>query len=356
MSDVSAELHPVTASVFSRFYETGKRFLHCYVLGLFTLALSYPISAFSGNKPDIATVSGFANVLASLFAILAVVILLGKFVHMALVEKPDNPTKALFTWTKSQITQEYRLINTVHMLFSVSLFMVGFAVLKGAIAVLEPFSWDRTFVDWDRAVHFGFLPHEWLMPLINNAAAVSFFNLFYNLWFFVLLTSLIVAGASASRSVLHLRFLVGFMVTWLVPGFFIAMLFSSAGPCFYEKATLGTTYVPLMDALTKAAESHSIWALSTQDLLWEGYVGARDGSAGISAFPSLHVATSVLIALYAGTTHRILGIIAWGFAAIIMLGSVVLAWHYAVDGYAGAAMAWLIWKMVPRLHGFHRLM
>ena len=33
---------------------------------------------------------------------------------------------------------------------------------------------------------------------------------------------------------------------------------------------------------------------------------------------------------------------------MIMLGSVVLAWHYAVDGYAGALIAWAIWSLVGR--------
>jgi membrane-associated phospholipid phosphatase len=35
----------------------------------------------------------------------------------------------------------------------------------------------------------------------------------------------------------------------------------------------------------------------------------------------------------------------WIFAAIIMLGSVVLGWHYALDGYAGILISVAIWKI-----------
>ena len=32
------------------------------------------------------------------------------------------------------------------------------------------------------------------------------------------------------------------------------------------------------------------------------------------------------------------------FAAAIMIGSVHLAWHYAVDGYLAVLMTWGIWR------------
>lgn len=336
------------SSLLAELASTGQRFKWLYLLGLATLALSYPIAMVTGNRPDFATVGGFGAILLSLFVVLAMAIIMGKFVHMALVEKPQSPSKALIAWARTQLGKDQRLYNTAHMILSVGLFMTGFAVLKGAIAVLHPFSWDETFVAWDRAVHFGALPHEWLMPLIRNADVVSFFNFFYNIWYFVLLATLLVAGAAASRSPQHMRYMISFMLTWLIPGFFLALVFSSAGPCFYQRAGYGELYQPLMEALNTAAQTHQIWALPTQDLLWDGFVGARDGSAGISAFPSLHVATAVLIGCYARSFHKILALLAWGFAAIIMVGSVVLAWHYAVDGYAGAAMAVVIWKVTGR--------
>ncbi|MCC6206122.1 MAG: phosphatase PAP2 family protein, partial [Hyphomicrobiales bacterium] len=67
-----------------------------------------------------------------------------------------------------------------------------------------------------------------------------------------------------------------------------------------------------------------------------------------SAFPSMHVASAVLFALYWRKRAPRTAPLFWAFAAVIMLGSVVLAWHYAVDGYAGALIAWAIWSLVGR--------
>ncbi|WP_348626143.1 phosphatase PAP2 family protein [Mesorhizobium sp. LNJC403B00] len=81
-----------------------------------------------------------------------------------------------------------------------------------------------------------------------------------------------------------------------------------------------------------------------QDIVWSGYIGATPGSLGISAFPSMHVAMAVLFALYATRRSRLAGLLMWAFAAIIMVGSVVLGWHYAVDGYASVLISIAIWK------------
>ena len=83
-----------------------------------------------------------------------------------------------------------------------------------------------------------------------------------------------------------------------------------------------------------------VGALEGQDLLWQGYTGGRPGSAGISAFPSMHVATATLFALAARRLHPRLFPLGLAYWAVIMLGSVLLAWHYAVDGYVGILLGW----------------
>ncbi|TGV96166.1 phosphatase PAP2 family protein, partial [Mesorhizobium sp. M2E.F.Ca.ET.154.01.1.1] len=89
---------------------------------------------------------------------------------------------------------------------------------------------------------------------------------------------------------------------------------------------------------------YPIWALSTQDMLWGGYTGATSGSIGISALPSMHVAMAGLFALYATRRSRLAGVLMWAFSGIIMIASVALGWHYALDGYAGALLSVAIWK------------
>ncbi|MGX9144627.1 phosphatase PAP2 family protein [Mesorhizobium sp. 128a] len=57
----------------------------------------------------------------------------------------------------------------------------------------------------------------------------------------------------------------------------------------------------------------------------------------------------VLFALYATRRSRLVGLLMWAYAAIIMIGSVVLGWHYAMDGYASVLISIAIWKACGRV-------
>jgi len=41
--------------------------------------------------------------------------------------------------------------------------------------------------------------------------------------------------------------------------------------------------------------------------------------------------------------HTLAGVAAGVFAVLILLGSVMLGWHYAIDGYAGALGVLALW-------------
>lgn len=316
-----------------------------YTIALATFIMALIVAPFSGNWPDfeIFRIFGFYLLVATGIGILGGLTV--KFFHLALFERPASPTQAMLHWLRTRIIREDRLTNTIHSFIPLLVFVSGFSILKGAIGVLHPFSWDVFFRNLDSALSGGVLPHEWLHAITDNPIAVSIVNFNYNLWYFVILGAYFAVGMAARNSADRMRFLNAFMLLWLIAGVFIAFVFSSAGPVYYRRLGLGSDYAPLMTALYAAAEHHQIWALSTQETLWEGFIGERKGSAGISAFPSLHVATSVLVAIYATHCKSKLAIPAWIFAAGILLGSVVLAWHYAVDGYAGALLAVLIWKL-----------
>jgi membrane-associated phospholipid phosphatase len=109
-----------------------------------------------------------------------------------------------------------------------------------------------------------------------------------------------------------------------------------------------------MSYLHDASQSYSVWALTEQDILWQMY-SAHDVSlaAGVSAMPSMHVAIATLFTLVCWRTKRWLGIVMSLYAVIIMVGSVHLAWHYAVDGYFGAAGMLAIWWCVGRAMALH---
>ena len=131
----------------------------------------------------------------------------------------------------------------------------------------------------------------------------------------------------------------------------VAIIFSSAGPCYYGRLVEGKDiYQPLMQYLSLAKESCPVWALGTQEKLWQSYQNGGIGKVtGISAMPSMHVSIAFLFVILGWRTNRIAGIGFSLFAVLIMIGCIHLGWHYAVDGYAAIVCTWLIWWFVGRL-------
>jgi hypothetical protein len=112
---------------------------------------------------------------------------------------------------------------------------------------------------------------------------------------------------------------------------------ASAGPIFYESIQLGDRFAELpISPLTAAAREY----------LWVNYL--KDGGligSGISAMPSMHVAIALWIAMVVRSLLPRLQILGWAYFVIILVGSVHLGWHYAVDGIVASALVPLVWIM-----------
>lgn len=308
------------------------------------LILASAVGWHTGNMPDFGALEEYAQYLFIAFWICGSVFALGMFFHLALVKRDTEPLGTFLRSLGSFFGDAERTANSLNGLAASLAFISAFGVLKGAIAILSPFAWDKALAHADRILHFGRAPDEWLWFIVQSPLAVRMLNIAYNFWFIVLITTVFTACITRNDTKLRHQFLLSFMLVWTLGGFLLAMGVSSAGPCFYERLGLGSDFHPLMQALAAADRIYPIWALSTQDMLWNGYTGVTDGSIGISAFPSMHVAMAVLFSLYATRRSQLAGLLMWAFAGVIMVSSVVLGWHYALDGYAGALIAIAIWK------------
>lgn len=220
--------------------------------------------------------------------------------------------------------------------------MIAFAQLKNLIPVINPFSWDFYFMQFDKALHFGEHPYQIAHAFFGWHYVVSFFTGLYNIWLFLLYFVLLGACFMRPESLLRMQFLIAFLLTWAVGGNLVATIFSSVGPVYFSHIGLGDTFANLMNMLKEHASTSSLTVVDSQALLWSLHTSEPQVNA-ISAFPSMHVASSVLMAIFLAQLSRPLGIFASVFAAGIMIGSVLLGWHYAVDGYAGAMIATLCW-------------
>jgi membrane-associated phospholipid phosphatase len=131
-------------------------------------------------------------------------------------------------------------------------------------------------------------------------------------------------------------------------GIVLATVFSSAGPVFLEKLTGDPAYAPLIQYLRTTNEYIPIWAISTQDVLWQLHT-SKSVFGGVSAMPSMHSAVAMFTCLTLWNRGALLRWLGIAHVTLIFLGSVLLGWHYAVDGYASWALAAIIWLVSTRI-------
>jgi hypothetical protein len=281
----------------------------------------------------------------SLFTLLIV-----RLIQFALILKPPSPIRAIAGDVKRIAVSPARLANGLPVLVAMILFNKAVFELKPAIPLIKPFSWDEAFMKLDRALHFGADPWVILQPLLGHDAITFAFNLVYNFWFLALFGLWFWFGFKPDAGLLRLRFFISYMIGWFLGGGVLALYFSSAGPCYYSLIGLAPDpFQPLMSYLYDVNTRLPIWALDAQRLLWDGYSGKLAQPIGISAFPSMHNTMATIFALVGWRMHKSLGIIFTTYATLILIGSVHLGWHYAVDGYAGIAIALAAWWVAAPL-------
>mgnify|MGYP001818321833 CR=1 FL=1 len=281
-------------------------------------------------------VIGIAMIIFSVFLV--------RFIDLAVNEKPDQPIKALATDMWALMRDRRRLAVGLPMIAVLGPFMTVYGEFKATVSEVNGgFLWDKTFDHWDRVMHFGTLPWEWLQPVLGYAPVTFLINVSYNFWFFVMWMVWSAWAFTLRPDATRTRFFLTFILLWSIGGSLMAIGLSSAGPAYYTRIGLSPDpYQPLMTYLHAANEFLPIWALNTQDVLWTGFNG-RTVADGISAMPSMHVAVPVLLTLVAVRFHPWAGVGMGIYAALILVGSVHLAWHYALDGYASVLGAALIW-------------
>lgn len=266
-----------------------------------------------------------------------------RFYHVATVVKPERPISALASDLKAYLGSPVRMAHGLPMVAVMVMFMYVFVQLKANIPILNPFAWDETMVRWEAALHGGFQPWELMQPVLGFAPVTFLINLNYNAWFAVMWVVWVYFAFADRSSETRTRFFLTFFTAWIIGGGVMAIWFSSVGPCFYGLIGLSPDpFAAQMQYLRAANEVLPIWAVNVQDVLWAGY---REGGAieGISAFPSMHNGTALLFALAGYRVSRTMGRLLAAHAVLIFIGSVHLAWHYAVDAYAAWALTLVLW-------------
>ena len=221
----------------------------------------------------------------------------------------------------------------------VALQIAALTWLKEILPWTVPYWADPALAAFDRAllgVDAWRLFPEW---------AVAPLDAIYVFWgpfkFFVLILMLVLPPSRLkSQAVLSYFLTVG------IVGVAGQYLLSSVGPVFYDQYQGSSDFA----ALTSRIHEHAPVVVKASEHLWQAYSGGYSAiGGGISAMPSVHVATTTWAALALTRFWRFAAVPAWAFWLLIVAGSVALGWHYLADGIAGAAGALGCWYLAPRL-------
>jgi len=277
---------------------------------------------------------------------LAIGLIGGQAFWIVVALRPARPLKALLKRLRILLSIN-ALRENIPIFLLLGPFSLVFGEIKSLIPYVNPFTWDATFASIDSSLHGGQHPWMWLEGPLLNGPAVTIISLLYAYaWHAILFAVLAHACFAEKLAHLRLRFLLAFFGSWIILGNVAATIFSSAGPAFYhhlfEPAGL---YSPLLIELKALDDAGWLTPIPITELLWRVYQepATAPPGLGISAMPSLHVGVACLYFLYARHHGRLLTWLAGFYFAVTMLGSVVLGWHYAIDGYAGILGAIAIW-------------
>jgi len=227
----------------------------------------------------------------------------------------------------------------------VAMQMASLTGLKSTLTLVAPFWADPMLADLDAAIFFG---DPWKISHALFGWATPFIDIAYLFWIplkFVVIIFVLSAPASRLKS----QAMISYALIWAVLGMVAAYPMSSAGPVFFQDITGSERFAPLLTNLEGTV------ALNTASILWANYDSGQIAfGSGISAMPSMHVAIALWMALVARGYSPFFGLIAFLYFAIILIGSVHLAWHYALDGIVSSVFVLLIWKIAVTHKWFGR--
>lgn len=284
----------------------------------------------------------------SLSLIVGTYFVLWRFAVAVFQVKPKKPIRWMISDFKRIVSNRDHASDAAVTFLCIIALTITYSYLKGVIPLLNTYSWDPLFAQLDRTLHGGHNVWEWLWPVLGSPYLTTAINAAYHGWFMVIYLAVCVACFDRRDPSRSMVFLVAFTLCWSLGGNLLGTVLASVGPVYYQPFGFGDTFAPQMELLRASHQSSPVWALEWHQMLLDGHF--NDGPVrGISAMPSMHVATTVLVTIYGFTYARWLGWMLTAFTVVILLGSVHLAWHYAVDGYASIMLAFVFWWLAKWL-------
>ncbi len=244
-----------------------------------------------------------------------------------------------------------RFLSAMITLAALIVFMGSFTTFKTLMPdLMGGFPYDRTHAEMDALLHLGRDPGLVLIRIMDWPILRAAIEWNYSiLWSMAGFLPIYFIATSVRADKLRLRYFLTWALTWVVIGNVLACLFLSAGPAFYGEVTGDRDrFAALLAAISDTTGDSTVAAF--QAYLWNNYLaGTASLGTGISAFPSMHVGLAMMQALFLREYSRLAGHAGFVYVAIIVISSVCLGWHYAIDGYVSIVVALAVYAGIKRL-------
>lgn len=247
----------------------------------------------------------------------------------------------------SRLARPLQLVALPAVLFP--LFLGAYTWAKCSIPFAVGYGWERTWADADKLL-LGSDAWELAHAAMPAAAAYSWTFFYAVVWGFVLVFSGALIAAFASRRHAATYF-TAMMLSWLIGGIGFAYAIPAAGPVFAHLVdpALGARFATLRADLVAMLGEDNLVLLSQRYLAAGMKVKVALKGGGVSAMPSMHIATATVLVMAAWRTRWVWPAIA--FLALTFFGSVYLGYHYAVDAPVASVIAIGCWFAARWLYG-----
>lgn len=262
--------------------------------------------------------------------------------------RPEKPLHFAFAYIFSRANLQ-KIACAIPVIIAIGAFMPGFSSIKSSIELFSSFTWDTPFIELDRSLH-GQDPWRLLQPFLGYPAITQLLSSAYHLWFMLIYFGPIYFAVYSTDRMLRLQFFLAYFLTWTICGMVLAIAFASVGPCFIGPLLGNGYFADQMSYLGDVHRAFPLFTVEIQEQLLAWYKSGDHGlGRGITAMPSMHVALAFLYVLAMRRISKPLGWLFGAFCLLIMLGSVHLGYHYAIDGYVAIAVTAAIWAAAGAL-------
>lgn len=268
---------------------------------------------------------------------------------LALKIRRLNEDKFLFgkTW-RHEISERFftydKLWDLIKIVILLKITLLIFCNLKQAIPLINPKLFDIELLAIDRVIHFGVNPNTFLVKLLGEDFIAALFDRLYIFWYIIKPLVLVYFAIIANKNS-QIRFFTSYFSMWIIGGL-SALIIPSLGPIYTHPEWFTSLNIPFARNLQNMLWRHYEMVINTPDkyrvFIYEG----------IAAFPSLHVGIVAIFAFYLCEVNKKVGIALFVYLGIIQLGSVLLGWHYAVDGYFAIILAYILFLIPKRIKFF----